>query len=419
MRAPTRSRFGRRSRAALFVFGCVVLSLTAGGWVSSSKQSQSTPTATKSSTASGPIKIGAAISLTGDEAPFDVPPIDAFKLAVKQVNASGGILGRKIQLSVRDMKSDASLAGRVAGDFIQQGVDLLIVPCDPDLGAPGAIAGQAAGVLTFSECEASSRFGPQGIGDLVYTPSHITYLEGYVMAEWAKMKKHLNRAFVIKDTTFAGYDGEVCAGFNTRMTAIAGKKSIVGTDTLSTNDQSIAATITRIKSAHPSFIYMCSQPPASPGWIRQIRAAGIKLPILLATATDGKYWLKAVPNASNIYYPVPTDVYGDDPSSRVNAFVKNYTKQVGQPPVNTYALFGAAIMDLYKKAVIAAGTTSAQAVHAKLDTFRNVPTIVGATTYTKTAHIALNRPMEILQIQHGKISYLETWKVRKSPGLKG
>ena len=148
-------------------------------------------------------------------------------------------------------------------------------------------------------------------------------------------------------------------------------------------------------------------------------AAGITLPILMATATDGKYWLKAVPNASDIYYPVPASVYGDDPSTRVNQFVKSYTKLVGSPPVNTYALFGAAIMDLWKKAVIQAGTTDAKAVHAKLDTFRNVPTIVGATTYTSTSHIALNRPMEILQIQHGKISYLETWRVRKSPGLKG
>jgi branched-chain amino acid transport system substrate-binding protein len=368
-----------------------------------------------------PILIGAAVALTGDEAPFDAPPIQAFQLAANDVNAHGGVLGRQLKVVVRDMKSDPSLAARVTTDLVQQGAELLIVPCDPDLGAPGAIVGQQKGILVFSECEASARFGPQGIGPLVYTPSHITYLEGYVMAEWAVMKRGMKHAFMIVDKTFAGYDGEVCKGFKNRMTGLAGSGGIVGTDTLSSQDTSIAATITRIKSAKPApnFIFMCSQPPGSPGWIRQMRAAGINVPILLDTATDGEYWLKAVPHASNIFYPSPASIYGDDPDKRVNNFVKEFTKHQGHPPQTVYALFGAAIMDLWKRAVTEAKTTNAGAVQKKLDTFRNVSTIVGATTYTSTAHIALDRPMEILAITNGKIHYLETWKVKKAPSLTG
>jgi hypothetical protein len=55
-----------------------------------------------------------------------------------------------------------------------------------------------------------------------------------------------------------------------------------------------------------------------------------------------------------------------------------------------------------------------------LDSFRNVNTIVGATTYTDTAHIALDRPMLIMEVKNGKIQYSgETWKVRKPPTLTG
>ncbi len=365
-----------------------------------------------------PILIGAAVALTGDEAPFDEPPMQAFQQAADEVNANGGILGRKLDVEVRDMKSEASLASRVTTDLIDKGAELVLVPCDPDLGAPGAIVAQQKGIIAFSLCEASARFGPQGIGKYAYTPSHITFLEGYVMAEWAKMKKGLTKAFVIEDKTFAGYDGEVCKGFNNRWGELGGET--VGSDTLSADDKSIAATVTRIKDANPEFIYMCSQPPGSPGWIRQIRAAGLDQPILMATATDGNYWLKAVPNVSDVYYPSMGSIYGDDPNSRVNDFVDTFTKKQGHPPQTGYALFGGAVMDLWKKAVEDAKTTDADPVQKALDSFRNVDTIVGPTTYTSTSHIALDRPMLIMQVQNGKISYSgETWKVKKAPTPTG
>ncbi len=365
-----------------------------------------------------PILIGAAVALTGDEAPFDEPPMQAFQQAADEVNANGGILGRKLDVQVRDMKSEASLASRVTTDLINKGAELVLVPCDPDLGAPGAIVAQQQGIIAFSLCEASARFGPQGIGKYVYTPSHITFLEGYVMAEWAKMKKGFSKAFVIEDKTFAGYDGEVCKGFNNRWKELGGET--VGSDTLSADDKSIAATVTRIQDANPEFIYMCSQPPGSPGWIRQIRAAGLDQPILMATATDGNYWLKAVPNVSDVFYPSMGSIYGDDPNPRVNDFVDEFTKKQGDPPQTGYALFGGAVMDLWKKAVEDAKTTDADPVQKALDSFRNVDTIVGPTTYTDTSHIALDRPMLIMEVQDGKIRYSgETWKVKKAPTPTG
>ena len=82
----------------------------------------------------------------------------------------------------------------------------------------------------------------------------------------------------------------------------------------------------------------------------------------MATATDGNYWLKAVPNVSDVFYPSMGSIYGDDPNPRVNDFVKEFTAKQGQPPQTGYALFGAAVMDLWKKAVEQAKTTKAEPV---------------------------------------------------------
>jgi branched-chain amino acid transport system substrate-binding protein len=395
---------------------------TAAGGATTAATPPPSDTSAATAPASGePIIVGGAIAETGAEAPFDVPPMQAFQQAADEVNAQGGLLGRPIKVVVRDMKSDPSLAGRVAQDLISQGAELLLVPCDPDLGAPGAIVGQQKGILTFSLCEASARFGPQGIGPLVYTPSHITYLEGYVMAEWANMKRNYSHAFMIADKTFSGYNLEVCKGFQKRFAELAGPDGLVGTDTVSSSDTSIAATITRIKNAQPApdFIFMCSEPPASPGWLRQIRAAGLDIPVLLDMAQDGKYWLKAVPDISDVYYPSAASIYGDDPNPKVNEFVQTFTQKQGHEPDTAYALFGGAVMDLWKAAVTQANSTDATAVQKVLDTFQKVPTIVGDTTYTSTSHIALDRPMEIMQVQKGVISFLESWQVKEAPTASG
>jgi branched-chain amino acid transport system substrate-binding protein len=137
-------------------------------------------------------------------------------------------------------------------------------------------------------------------------------------------------------------------------------------------------------------------------------------------AMDGTYWLNAVPDLSEFYYPAAASIYGDDPNPKVNEFVKEFTKAEGERPETAYALFGPAIVELFKTAVErAGGSTEGTALSDQLNKFKKVPTLVGATTYTPEIHIALDRPMLVMQIQNGKPSYLETWQVEEAPGLDG
>ena len=59
--------------------------------------------------------IGAALGLTGDAAPGDVPGSVAMEYEVHRVNKAGGIDGNPIKLIIKDMKSDPALGHRYAG----------------------------------------------------------------------------------------------------------------------------------------------------------------------------------------------------------------------------------------------------------------------------------------------------------------
>src|SRR4029450_9465764 len=80
---------------------------------------------------------------------------------------------------------------------------------------------------------------------------------------------------------------------------------LVGSDTFKNEDASIASQISRIKALpqEPDAIMLCTMMPGGVSAIKQIRAAGIKAPILNGSGMDGSYWLSAVPDPTDFIAP--------------------------------------------------------------------------------------------------------------------
>ncbi len=104
------------------LFGAALLAvvlLTAGCGSASSGSASTT----------GPIKIGAVISLTGKFAPSAEYVQEGYKYWEKTVNDAGGINGRKVQLVIRDDQSDAAAAASLARSLVEKdGVFMILGP---------------------------------------------------------------------------------------------------------------------------------------------------------------------------------------------------------------------------------------------------------------------------------------------------
>jgi branched-chain amino acid transport system substrate-binding protein len=76
--------------------------------------------------AADPIKIGFPMPLSGPASVYGVPVVKGAEMAVQEINAAGGILGRKVELLTRDSKASADEAVRLAREMIiKDNVDFL------------------------------------------------------------------------------------------------------------------------------------------------------------------------------------------------------------------------------------------------------------------------------------------------------
>jgi branched-chain amino acid transport system substrate-binding protein len=159
-------------------------------------------------------------------------------------------------------------------------------------------------------------------------------------------------------------------------------------------------------------VILCSYPPGGASAVRQLRTGGVDLPILSGSAFDGTFWLKSTPDLSNFYYPVMVSSALDDPNPKVNAFVKG----VKAPGGTVYALFGYEIVETIARGVQKAGGSSdGPALTKAIESFRNEPFLVGATSYSTNCHIPVGRKMAMMQIQKGKPHYMYDLKPKKIP----
>jgi branched-chain amino acid transport system substrate-binding protein len=356
--------------------------------------------------AAEPIPIGLAMSLSGWFAPIDASSIRGATLAVEEINAKGGVLGRPLSVMQFDNKSDPQLTADGATDLLSKGAKMLLLPSDFDFGAAGAYVAQQQGVIAFSGAS-DPKFGVQGIGPLAYSDSTAAQAQGSMLAEWGFKQKGWRTAYVLLDNTIS-FTKSLCGSFADRWKAIAGADALVGQDTFLNGDASIAAQRTRIASLpkKPDVIMLCSYAPGGPSAIRQLRTAGIDAPIVTGESMDGDYWIGNVPDLSNFFVIDYGSVYGDDSDPAVNAFFARFKAKYGERADTSYPLRAYSAVQAFAIAAEKAKSVDGDKVAAVLDTFKDQPLVAGPTTYTPELHIQTTRPMAIVSASGGKFSFV-------------
>src|SRR5919201_3069465 len=353
-----------------------------------------------------PIVIAMPLALTGVISFYDQPNLAGAQIAVAQINSHGGVLGgRPFKIISADTKSDLGLIAGVAKSLLDQGANLMIPTLDYDFGGPSARAACAKNIPAISVA-GDSRFGLQGIGRCLFN-QFPAGSEAAIGATWAYGKGWRN-AFVLEDPSIS-YSKTFFENFKYSWGKLGG--TIAGEATFMNSDQSIASQITQlqdaIKTKKVDFIFMGSYAPGGASATKQIRAAGINLPIIGGAGFDGTFWLGSVPNLQNFYTIAGGVTSGGDPNKLRAAVYAAYKKKFHKDaPLGEQTLNGYSAVYAFKTAIERAHSLDGTKLIAQLEKFKNEKLPIGNITWTPKCHISKLRSLPIITFVGNKEKFV-------------
>jgi len=348
---------------------------------------------------SEPIRIGEYQSLTGSSASFGISSTNGSKLALEEINANGGVLGRKVELITEDDRSMPGEPATIVRKLIaRDNVVAILGEFASSRALEGAPIAQESKIPFLSA--GATNVKVTQVGDYIFRNCFIDPFQGTVMARFA-----LGRGFK-KVAVLTDEKQDYCKGLSESFIADFKKDGgeIVREQSYSTGDKDFRAQLTSIKAANPDAVFL-------PGYygevgliVRQARQLGIKVPFL---GGDGWVGSSLIPVAGKqlegCFFSSHCSMENPDPV--LQDFVKKYRAKYKADPDDMAAL-GYDGLNLLVDAIKRAGNTDAKAIR---DAIASTKDFVGATgKITINAERNAHKAAVIQTIHNGKFKFVET-----------
>ncbi|PTL82562.1 ABC transporter substrate-binding protein [Vitiosangium sp. GDMCC 1.1324] len=342
----------------------------------------------------GPIVIGMLGSLTGSEASFGTVVRDGIQFAVEQVNASGGVKGRKVELRSYDTQGKLEESVAAAKRLLTQDRVVLILG---DVTSSGSLAiadaVQAARVPMVTPSATHPDVTKKG--DFIFRTCFIDPFQGGAMARFAREHLKIDRVAVLHDSKNASSLG-LSEAFTEAFKKLGG--TVVAVESYSKGDTDYRAPLLAVKKAKPQAVYL-------PGFYsevgviaRQARELGLMQPLLGGDGWESDRIFELAGGAlEGAYYS--SHYAEDNPAPELQRFITSFRARYGRSPEAASALgYDAAKVAL--AAIERAKSLSGPDIRDALASTKDFPGATG--TLTMDADRNPVKPAVILTIHEGK-----------------
>jgi len=340
------------------------------------------------------IKVGAFLSLTGATSAYGVSAANAIKLAADEVNRSGGIEGKQIELEIEDDQSNTQQVPDVVNHLIKEHkVHALIaepVSTRAMLAAPIAQQNQ---IVMISSASVKPELTMQG--DYIFRACFISSTEGDAIAKFAVDHLKAKRAAIILDDK--NDYAVVLAGFFADSLKKRGGQ-IVSEQKYEANAADLSTQMNAIKTAAPDIVFAPGFYTTAPVVAREVKKAGIKATLIGSDGWDSPNLLAAGSEPfEGVYFANHFWAGNDDPL--VQKFVADYRAKYGvEPDAGSATAYDAARMlfDAFRRAK----STDSTAVRNALAQTKDFPGVTGKITLDPNRNAQV--PVYMLRIEGGK-----------------
>ncbi|KRC63048.1 branched-chain amino acid ABC transporter substrate-binding protein [Agromyces sp. Root81] len=364
-------QFGSRRRKRLLhvAVAAGVLALTAGC-------SSGLAGGGSEATDDGPIKIGMLAPFSGSESAFGVYMQNGAQLAVNEINAAGGVLGRDLELLVEDDACDATTAVSGANKLVTDGIVASVGGYCSGATLPTLPIFDEAGIPMVIPAANSNELVDQGLPG-VFLINGTGDQQAEAAVTYAKQIGATNVA-VVDDAT--SYSADLAEAFTEQATA-AGLE-VVAHETITPGENDYSAVATTLASQQPALVYWTGYYQEGGLIARQSQDAGFQGVFLVADGSvDAKFAEIAgegyIDNVVGTFTQTPDMIEGAD------QWIADYEELAGDPP-GPYSTQAYDAVRVMAQAIEDAGDTEFDNVVAGLEGLKDFDTFAGPLTFTDT-----------------------------------
>ncbi len=346
------------------------------------------------------IKVGEFGSLTGENASFGISQHNGVKMAVDEINAAGGVLGKKIELINEDNQTKQGETATIVRKFISQDhVVAVIGEVASSKSLEAAPICQEAKIPQIATAATNPKVTQTG--DYIFRVCFTDDFQAVVIARFVLEKLQLKNVAFMTD---------VKQDYSVGLTNIAkdylskNGGTIVKEQSYSSGDKDFRAQLTDIKSANPDVIIITGYYPEAALIAKQARQFGIKATFVGGDGWDGTSLIpvggKAIEGA---YFSNHFSV--EDKSPLVKDFVQKYKAAYNAVP-DAFAALGYDAAKLLADAIKRADSTDPDKLRAAIQDTEDFPGVSGKITIGKDRNA--RKSAVIITIKDGAYKYAET-----------
>lgn len=311
------------------------------------------------------IKLGGVFPLTGDVPSIGSAMENGAKLAIKEINDAGGVLGKKLEIVSEDDQNQASTAPNAITKLITQDkVTAVVGTYASKCSIPMAAVAKDSKVVMITPVSTNEKVTTEG-GDYVFRACFIDPLQGKVGAKFAADNLKAKKVAMLYDV-----GNDYCVGiakeFKNNFQAAGG--SVVYEKTYNAGESDFKAFLTEIKELNVDALYLPDNYSTVGLIAKQARELGIKAAFLGSDSWGDLGVVKVGGDAvEGAYFTDHLSLKSDN--AAIKKFVENYKKEYNSEP-STFAVLSYDSVYIVAEAIKKAGSTDEAAIKdamAKID----------------------------------------------------
>ena len=346
------------------------------------------------------IKIGHYGSQTGKDAAFGVATRKGILLAIEELNANGGVLGRKLEYVGEDIQSKQGESATAVKKLISRDKVVAVIGANAS-----ANSLEAAPICQNAKIPmmAISSTNPKvtEIGDYIFRICFIDPFQGAVLAKFAHDSLKAKRVALLTSTN-SPYSVGLSAVLRERFTALGGE--IVAEQKFAEGDKDFRAQLTAIRTAKPDVIAATGFYTEAALICIQARSLGLDVPVIGGDGWEAPQLTELGGKAvEGTYYS--TYFSADNNAPEVQAFVKRYQARWNNERPEGVSALGYDATNLIAATMQRNGTTDSTRLRDALATTKDFSGVTGKTTIDKNRNS--EKAAVMLVVRNGKTEFFE------------